>query len=72
MKPTGRIETVCGRRLFELEDGFWRDENGLLYDYRLGKLFCEKRPGVWYRVEPMPVVPEGIDRGPYSDDERGF
>jgi hypothetical protein len=71
MKPTGKVEIIMGRKLYELEHGFYRDDTGRLYDYRLGKLYCQKRPGVWYWIQPPPVVPEPQDFGPY-DDREGF
>jgi hypothetical protein len=53
-KPTGITQLVLGRKLYQQTDGFWLDDYGRVYDWAPdGKLYEQRRPGVWYYLRPQ-------------------
>ena len=47
-----RTEIIMGRKLRQRADGWWVDDYGTVYDWHAGKLYEQRRPGVWFWIRP--------------------
>lgn len=71
MKHTGDVKLIQGRKLYELEGGFYEDDTGKKFSYEYGKLYEERRPGVWYwlreKARPQPDFADHLLRQAEGD-----
>lgn len=56
-----KTATVLGRRLTQRADGFWIDDSGTIFDWRYGKLYEQRAPGVWFWIKP-PLAERALER----------